>query len=358
MDFYKRDPDAALAGMAELTLQERGAYNTILDLLYSRDGIVPDDDDLLRRVLGCHRREWIAVKGRLMAKGKIWIEDGYLRAKRVQKVIKEAANVSQTQRKRAEERWKIELKTPSKTEKGQRDQQSADAKEPNAKDRMPLIAIASIKKEETPTPTPSSTLSDVPSDDGQPKEVAKAPPPEPKRAVPKTPAPPPKPRRASPYPAEFDEFWAAYPTDKIMSKKNAYDRWARMNAADRQLAMAAVPAFRAYCEDNPDYRPVHAERFLYQRRYEGFGAEIEAGRAGTVATRRSCLVAYGHSGWWPKNESGNGVWKDSGGVGPPPHDPRTLVTDDDLNAIPAAREMRAEKLAEVARGRVATAGHR
>ena len=26
MKFYKRNPDAALAGMAELTLQERGAY--------------------------------------------------------------------------------------------------------------------------------------------------------------------------------------------------------------------------------------------------------------------------------------------------------------------------------------------
>ena len=36
LKWYKRDPDAALSGMFELTLEERGAYNTILDLIYSR----------------------------------------------------------------------------------------------------------------------------------------------------------------------------------------------------------------------------------------------------------------------------------------------------------------------------------
>ena len=36
--WYKRDPNAALTGMASLTLEERGAYNTILDLIYAHDG--------------------------------------------------------------------------------------------------------------------------------------------------------------------------------------------------------------------------------------------------------------------------------------------------------------------------------
>jgi len=35
--WYKRDPNAALEGMAVLTLEERGAYNTVLDLIYTHD---------------------------------------------------------------------------------------------------------------------------------------------------------------------------------------------------------------------------------------------------------------------------------------------------------------------------------
>lgn len=105
MHWYKRDPDAALAGMSELTLQERGAYNTILDLLYARDGDLPDDDDVLPRMVGCHGNEWRAVKAKLIARGKIWTVDGKLTAKRVETELKERKNFSETQRKRAGKRW-------------------------------------------------------------------------------------------------------------------------------------------------------------------------------------------------------------------------------------------------------------
>jgi len=45
--WYKRDPNAALTGMAGLTLEERGAYNTILDLIYANDGAVATTTVLL-----------------------------------------------------------------------------------------------------------------------------------------------------------------------------------------------------------------------------------------------------------------------------------------------------------------------
>lgn len=105
MKFYKRDPDRALAGMAELTLKQRGAYNSILDLLYSRDGQVPDDDRRVAKMISCHWREWVAVKADLIAAGKIWVEGGILRAKRVQETIKEAADFAQDQSKRASNGW-------------------------------------------------------------------------------------------------------------------------------------------------------------------------------------------------------------------------------------------------------------
>ena len=43
LKWYKRDPRAALTGMMSLSLEERGAYNTILDLIYIHDGALTDD---------------------------------------------------------------------------------------------------------------------------------------------------------------------------------------------------------------------------------------------------------------------------------------------------------------------------
>ena len=55
-----------------------------------------------------------------------------------------------------------------------------------------------------------------------------------------------------------------------MSKSKAFEKWRRLSSADRAAAMAAVPAFRTHCAKDVTYRPVHAERFLSQRRFDGF----------------------------------------------------------------------------------------
>ena len=70
MKFYKRDPDAALNGMAPLTLEQRGLYNSILDVLYSRDGVVMDDDRVMARMCRVHWHTYRAVKAQLIAAGK------------------------------------------------------------------------------------------------------------------------------------------------------------------------------------------------------------------------------------------------------------------------------------------------
>jgi uncharacterized protein YdaU (DUF1376 family) len=76
--WYKRDPNAALQGMAMLSLEERGAYNTILDLLYARDGNLPDIEAELARLLHCDVRVWRRVRRRLMDLGKLYIHGGSL----------------------------------------------------------------------------------------------------------------------------------------------------------------------------------------------------------------------------------------------------------------------------------------
>lgn len=80
--WYKRDPSAALNGMMELDLQERGAYNTILDLIYSRDGDLPDDDRFIAGWLRVDVRVWKRIKATLIDRGKLFIKDGMLRNER------------------------------------------------------------------------------------------------------------------------------------------------------------------------------------------------------------------------------------------------------------------------------------
>jgi uncharacterized protein YdaU (DUF1376 family) len=76
--WYKRDPDAALSGMMGLTLEERGAYNTVLDLLYSRAGYLPDDDRFICGWLRCDPRIWRRIKQRLVDLKKLVIESGQI----------------------------------------------------------------------------------------------------------------------------------------------------------------------------------------------------------------------------------------------------------------------------------------
>lgn len=88
---------------------------------------------------------------------------------------------------------------------------------------------------------------------------------------PSTPSKPKSERRT--YPEAFEAFWRDYPTDELMSKKRTHEVWKKLAEHDQEAARAAVPSFRAYCQKHTDYRPVHAERFLSQRRFDGFLAK-------------------------------------------------------------------------------------
>jgi len=74
------------------------------------------------------------------------------------------------------------------------------------------------------------------------------------------------------YPDDFESFWKSYPTDPLMSKAKAFDQWRRMAAADKAAAQGAIPAFREFIARQVNYRVVHAQRYLSERRYEGFAA--------------------------------------------------------------------------------------
>ena len=65
LKWYKRDPKAALHGMIGLTLEEKGAYNVILDLIYINDGRLLDEPKVnLIYGLNGDPRTWRRIRDR------------------------------------------------------------------------------------------------------------------------------------------------------------------------------------------------------------------------------------------------------------------------------------------------------
>jgi uncharacterized protein YdaU (DUF1376 family) len=70
--WHPREHRKALDGMLMLTLEERGAYNTCLDLIYDREGPIPDDARWLSGWMGVTPRKWAAIRAALIVKGKLY----------------------------------------------------------------------------------------------------------------------------------------------------------------------------------------------------------------------------------------------------------------------------------------------
>lgn len=113
--YHKRYHGDALTGFMSLTLEERGAYQTLLDLIYDRGGALPDNPRLLAGFMGCSLRKWSALRAALLTKGKIHLlADGSISNSRAEK---ELENYAKTSRKHAENGAKGGRKKAENSEK-------------------------------------------------------------------------------------------------------------------------------------------------------------------------------------------------------------------------------------------------
>lgn len=97
--WYRRFPDNFIAGTVGMTLEEKGAYSLVLDLIYVRGGPVPDEPRYIAGVCNCSVRKWNAIRARLIELGKIEAVDGVLINRRAEKEIEMS---SESARERAE----------------------------------------------------------------------------------------------------------------------------------------------------------------------------------------------------------------------------------------------------------------
>ena len=83
LPWYRRYPDNFIAGTVGLTLEEKGAYSLVLDLMYVRGGPVPDEPRYIAQVLRVSER---SVTG--------WLKPVPTRADRIRANIAAMQNVT------------------------------------------------------------------------------------------------------------------------------------------------------------------------------------------------------------------------------------------------------------------------
>lgn len=88
--YHFRYHDDALRGYRELTLEERGAYTTILDLLYSDQEYLQDNERIIAAEMGVSTRKYRSLRDSLIRKGKIYfVSKGVLSNRRFEEEISE-----------------------------------------------------------------------------------------------------------------------------------------------------------------------------------------------------------------------------------------------------------------------------
>jgi len=230
-------PDEYISGVGNvLRADEQGVYWMACSLIMSEGGPVRNDE---RRFAGlCLMRPSDArrILDRLINIGKLALtEDGKLSQKRAQTEVERSA-------KRIETAFKNGSKGGRPTEKRKVNQAEVEAAGFPAEKLTINYQLAT--EEET-----SETSSDV-------------------RTKPA--------RSRHSYPERFEQFWSGYPTDALMSKAKAASAFGKLGDEDQAIAIRSLPAFQAYCSQHADYRPVHAVRYITDRRFDGFVKTVAA----------------------------------------------------------------------------------
>lgn len=228
--------DAYLADTTHLTTLQHGIYLKLLIVAWRTPGRprLPNDDVLLARYAGLDPRSWRANRETIMA---FWdlSADGFWTQKKQLKVREIVSKKSADAKEKAARRWGAKpLEYNESTDAGAMPEACRDDAIQNQ------TLLREIEE-------PNGSLSEPPVSD----------------------APQPRKRRRE-YPLDFEAVWKAYPTRVNNSKSQALVEWRKLTPDERATVLPSLSGFAGYCKANPDYKPIHLERYLKFRRFEGF----------------------------------------------------------------------------------------
>jgi uncharacterized protein YdaU (DUF1376 family) len=93
--WYKRYGADFVHGTLGLTLEEKGAYSIVLDLIYDRGGPIPDDPQYIAGICGCSVRRWNAIRNHLVELNKLIVTDGGLTNERAEKELENSRSIAE-----------------------------------------------------------------------------------------------------------------------------------------------------------------------------------------------------------------------------------------------------------------------
>lgn len=105
---------------------------------------------------------------------------------------------------------------------------------------------------------------------------------------------------------QFEKFWSAFPDRAGMSEGRAFSAFMRLSAPDQQAAIASLLAFTTHVRKKPTTHPLSAEKYLDERRFDGFAPQPVSGEP-------KVFVKHGTPEWklWDAH------WRAKNGTGPP-----------------------------------------
>lgn len=220
-----------------LSTIEHGAY-MLLIAHYWVNGALPDDDKKLSRIARLTLDEWMEIRSTISE----FFYDGW-KHHRLEEEFAIADSASEIARDKAR-----------KSHEARRQNKLLQQSYSNST----VIAAANVGQLldtcPSPSPTPNTNSNEL---------VLSEPSSDQKR------------KKRNSYSEDFETFWKAYPTDDNMSKAEAWQAWKTISSEEREMAIRSIPAFRAYCVKNPDYRPIHANRYILKKRFEGHAQSTE-----------------------------------------------------------------------------------
>lgn len=216
-----------LADTTALEAAEHGAYMLLIMAYWKQGGPLKDDDNSLRKMARVSREEWKEIRETL--EPFFTVADGFWHHKRMDKELFEA-----------EEKYQRRAKAGSK----------------GGKQKGNSNASAMLKQEGSNAPHNSQLTTNTSSEE----EVS-------------LPASSKSGRKRNDYPDDFEQFWKAYPTSPNMAKQEAFKEWKKLDSDDRIKAFVAITPFKAWIAKQRDYTVLYAERFLKQRRFDGYAEQ-------------------------------------------------------------------------------------
>ncbi len=153
-NFYRRDPSKALSGMIGLSLEERGVYNTVLDLLYSTWRPLEDNRAFIAGWCGCAVQKLNPIIRRLIETGRLitFTEDGrtYVSDEAFESERKAVKGAAKTRSGRAE----VEEKSGEVGEKSAGVEENPPTCRDEDQQNQPLAALEKRREEKRREETP------------------------------------------------------------------------------------------------------------------------------------------------------------------------------------------------------------